>query len=571
MFLCGKRDENQKSRLKDIAVSLLVTAVFFVTLFIVYDIIFVINDDLQIRSILSGTYFEPYPFTYYLSTELGIVISALYKIIPAIPWLGVFFTGFYILGIYMLVFRAVSSFDRIIEKAAAVIAMLVFAVMLFINGIVLLHYTVVAAMLAGVGIFLFVTVRDRKQLTVPIIFFILSYMVRVNVFYMSVPFIGIAFVWLLIKDDMTKIFEKLRYYMPYAIGFAVSFAIVWGMNGITTGEEWTEYKIYNDARTQVYDYTGIICDDAALDYYASKGISEQRLKIYQDYDILLDEDDSQECFRIISDYANERLDEIGTAARIKDAVTVFVYRLFLQGTDAPFNYVMLVLYIVLAIAIFCTRNYRAFIPMLTAVLYKSMLWIFLIYRGRYPERVTLSVYIMEYMLIVGMCAVIIYKGMKDDKKRKISVILGLLLAAVFVIPALYEIKSLNRDLVSQKVLLQADDVLYSYMENHEDNFYFIDVYANVSHTDYAFATELAVENNMMLGGWIVKHPLYCQKLSSMGENACEIILNNENVYVILKDGVGSTPEDMEYRLDAHAVLQDTFGTDDNTFYVYSFE
>ncbi len=73
---------------KTIIIGIVYTVVLFAVVSLVFPSIYVLDDDAMIQSILSGTYFRPYPYTYYFSAELGIVLSLFYRMIPSVPWLG---------------------------------------------------------------------------------------------------------------------------------------------------------------------------------------------------------------------------------------------------------------------------------------------------------------------------------------------------------------------------------------------------------------------------------------------------------------------------------------------------
>ena len=68
-----------------------VTAVPFVILLLAAPPLYGMNDDLQIASVLSGAYSgTPDLHTVYLRAPLSFLLSLLYRILPMLPWFGIF-------------------------------------------------------------------------------------------------------------------------------------------------------------------------------------------------------------------------------------------------------------------------------------------------------------------------------------------------------------------------------------------------------------------------------------------------------------------------------------------------
>lgn len=608
--MCSRLIQRKIDFLKKSIIPFIITVILFMVFFSFYKVIYAINDDLMIESVLSGSYYDIYPYTYYLSVPLGTIISTLYALAGGIPWLGVCLFLCLFISVFAMEYVAVVRVEKVKHKIVAVIFTCIFVTALLSSAIVLPHYTVVAATVGAAGIILFMTATDERQFIAPIVFFVLTYLIRENVFFMLIPFVGIVFIYLIITNRGCN----LKGYFIYALGFFAASLVVIVLNrSLLTSEEWSHYREFNDVRTEVYDYVGTIQSDEAFEYYESKGYSREDVELIISYNILLsDSDMTAGALRTIADYAYMKLDEMGTGSRLKDALVTYKYRMVPRGADFPYNYLVIGLYIVAFVLIILNRRLFQLIPLIMCGIYRTAIWMYLIYKGRYPERVTLSLFIMEISLLVCMVARSVY----DTKKKKttsnlktsnlktsnlktcesktnepktsepiakesatndniIKIIKGISVVGVmgaFLLGSLLAVKKLNVEYKTVTDTNSQDDVLYSYMYDHPDEFYYLDVYATVARTKPVFeVSSFSRENYMILGGWLVEHPLCKQKILSTGyESVCDALRSDRGYHIVIKDGVGASEKQLSQWIGAEAKCVDSIEAGDTTFYVYSF-
>lgn len=565
--MCGinKCDINIKRAVS----ALLITVLYFAVVFMIFDAVYAINDDLMIQSVLSGSYYEIYPFTYYFSVVLGVIIAGLYAISPGIGWLGLFFISVFFICLFFILYRNLGISDSPVKKAVILVITLLAYTFLCLKSLIMLHYTVVAAVAGATGIYLFVTKKDNKGLVVPIILFVLTYLIRVKVFFMVMCFVTVAFLALILKEGL----KSIKSYIPYILSFLGAMVIVLILNYLPMlNEEWREYVDYNDVRTTVYDYTGVACDDYAVDYYEKNGMSRDTMELYRSYNILLKNKDTYDDLVLIGEYGNIRINETSTIQRLKDAFVTYFYRVIKKWPDIPFNYFAVFLYFVVFATVIICGKYKMLVPIIASGLGRSVLWLYLIFMGRYPERVTLSLYIIEIFLLMGIFVFVLGDHKPDNKvKQVIATTIVSILGFAFLCCGIYDIKHAiepYKRIVNDN---SAMDVLYSYMGEHPDNMYFMDVYATVTRTMYAVKDyETLQENYMVLGGWEIGSPLAEKKMDYIGaSNASIALCENENTYLVIKDGVGASLQDFNTWIGATGVLADTVETSVGTYYIYS--
>ena len=179
---------------------------------------------------------------------------------------------------------------------------------------------------------------------------------------------------------------------------------------------------------------------------------------------------------------------------------------------------------------------------------RTLLWMYILMRGRDPERITHSLYLMELCILAAM-AFTHWKILMFRKTKRLS---GFLLAAVFGVLAVVILpSSIKLTGMQQKVREEINAPyieLYQYFarEQNADNFYLIDVYSTVEYSEKMFENvDNSLDNYDIMGGWACKSPIQRKKLESFGIGNMEQALKDQNnVYFVRK-----ISEDMEWLSD----------------------
>jgi len=560
---------------KNIMVSFGVTIVFFIVLSVLYPSLYVLNDDLMIQSILSGRISSPSFFSLYLSSELGCIISLLYRIAPALPWLGLFFQMVYVLCflcvLYLLfsrvdiAFKETNNNTRIINKAVDTLICLLVFITIFGCGYSLIHYTVVAAVSAGTGIFLLLCAKEWKTGYIfSIVFLLLSYLIRENIFFLAVPFAGLAYIYQLILEKGKWLKKTWKYVMSAMIAFIVLFV---GNRYFPGYEKYDEYRDYNEQRTRVYDYVWIYTDDNATSYYLSQGVEEDIVKLYSNYDVMAtmnifsdsgmdyskEISQSQDILKALEGYGVIKNPEKSFLQKIKDAVYTVRHFMLPNENLKTYEIFLIIGYIILCICMISNKNYIGLLVPVCAVGGRLAIWSFFAYSGRYPDRVLISTLLLETMLLLGC----ICNNMTEKKKSLHIKYVFLGVTALLAITFWNKCASEYREAVN---LNKADDVLYSYMKENSENMYYLDVYSVVYHSEYAVKDyDASFENYMYLGGWITGHPLI--------ENKYDMVSGMDK-YIVLKKDIGADKDLIERISGIKLEKQDEIYAESAVFEIY---
>lgn len=548
--------------------AMILTGITFLVVFLCYDIFYDINDDMMIESMLSGSYHVQYPFTYYLSVELGMIVSIFYNLIPGVAWLGVTFVSFYIISFFLM---ANKIYERLMEKKI-VIRILAFVMLeavficMLLSNLVFIHYTVVAAVLGGAGLLLFALSKKPSEFAAPIVLFLLCYMVRANVFYMLLPFVGLVFLYLFLNNENINI---KSYFISAGI-FFVALLVIVIINTVIPlkySEQWKAYKDFNDLRTTVYDYTGIADYEENHEFYEMKtDISKDDYDLYKSYDIaFMDKEKSVQDLEMIEQLHVQKNAGESVLGKIKWFTYAYAYRMIKEKIDQPYNIIVIILYAAAIGLAAVTKKYRNIAMVILIGLYRSALWIYLLYQGRYPERVTLSIYIMEALLLIAIIIRNVFDDFKDDKKSIISLII---LVFIFAVPMFGRVDMLSQNYQSKINTNNTDDVVYSYMDEHPENIYLLDVYATVYYTKKALVKTANYENYLLLGGWPVEHPLYLEKVRSFGQDKLlDAFKENDNMYIVIREGEGANIDMMSSFTGCDLQVIEQLLSDDTVFYI----
>ena len=533
--------ENKAGEWKSFLIAGCVSTAFFCLLHFCVSPVFAINDDVMIESVLSGSYLRPYPYAYYFSAELGWILAGLYGLMPGIPWFGLFYAGCHVLCMTALVSFAL----RVMRKSTA--TKMLFAVLgviccmtaLCFQEFVLMHYTVLAAMLGATGLFLFAMAKDYREVSLPVILFLLCYLVRENVFFMLLPFIAIAFCYVLSENG----WKTWKSYAPRTIAFFLAFVALFTINrSALRGEEWENYLEYNEVRTNLFDYLGIHNEEEALIQYEKENVSRQEIEIIKSYDLALLEDGTGNVRAMKAAEAYGKASQDAPASRLVWAAKTYLHRFLLQRDDFPYNLLSGAAFLGLLFWYFVKKKRMALLMLVGLIAYRSAFWIFLLYKGRYPERVINSLYLMELCFLLAM----ILRELLDGEFTRARQAFVAALTIVFTCMVILGVKETRQAYRVQVAENGEGDALIDYMQDRSGNFYFLDVYALVGRTKPVFAVA-GDENYLWMGGWMTRHPLYLEKLAKRfdGVDNAKAALRKEKTYLVLKEGVGASKEQME--------------------------
>lgn len=526
---------------------------------LVFDFYFDLNDDMMMRDILAGVYSgTPDGHNMQMLYPLGAFLALCYRLCRTVPWYGLFlclcqFGSFYLVGL-----RLCALFRTKRGTLLSLLSLVVFQWGAWLTHMVNIQYTITCAMLSAAALFWFLTtskdlpVKEFVCKNLPgILLVILAYQLRTEMLLLMLPFIGFALLvrWWEEKPFFTM--EKLKKYGAVFGLMLLGMALFQMMDLAAYGsEEWKDFRHFFDARTTIYDfYPEVITQDAYSGDLQAIGVSPAKQTLLRNYNFGLDDEIDTRMLTGIADYA---VDTVGGAKDwgviFKEKFFLYHYRTF-HADDAPYNLLVLLgyaAYIISAVILYSEERKHSVrraagklldsgIWIFLLALLRSALWLFILLRGRGPERITHSLYLIEFVLLTAM---ILRQSQENGGKRQARfhwgcITLFLVLAAGRLA---VDLPVMQADQDRRETVNRDWYDIDNYCRARGENFYFEDVYSTVGFSGKLFAEgDNTRANYDIAGGWMCKSPLYREKLSAYGIETVGEALLGEDAYFIMSD------------------------------------
>ena len=513
--------------------------------------VFSTNDDLFLKSIVSGEITGTPEFRgIYLGILPGFMISRLYLFFPTIPWYGIFLCLCQIVVMIVVLYQCLKQAFKTTHKMVILLLFGLISGGIQLQHFALIQYTVVAAIVGAASIFLFfVSDNDIEgwnfiKANIPsFLLFILAVSIRDKVAFMLLPIAGML--WLFKWLNSSNAFKRKRIFAYFGY-MGIILSLLGGiklLDGVTYGnEQWQQFLTYTDAREQIVDYYGY------PDYEINKGLYEQYGISYESYQgaakryqVLLDDNINAESMQALAKLAKEDSSKNSSfPIKIKETINSFIIR-NLSYTDRPLNLFVYAGYFTITVLAVFGKKYKALLCECFLIIGRMTSWLYLFWHGRYPERVTQGLYFAE---LLALLAIGISFKLFDNRKR----ISMLVCMGMFCVLSLYfgiqKAEKVRGAIQGRLYDSTAYTQLKEYCTSHPNNFYLLDMRSVEHYTeDILQKQEYAYHNFAVLGSWIPKSPLYTTKMKKAGiHNLEQSVLQSNNIYFVFKDTKGLEPD-----------------------------
>lgn len=506
---------------------------------------FLTNDDLIMQMIANGLISgQPDGHLVYSGFFWGWPLSHLYRIADTIDWYSLAQLFWLALGSAIIICKVIKRIQKPVYKLLAGVLFIGMWVITLFRCFTQLQFTVTAAFVGSVAIFyaLLTDIHEDKKLWIRdlilvSVFVLVSYSIRDMALLMLVPFAAAGWFGKWIRNGFRDKKTNIRFITLGLCILATLLVSEVSDRVYYSGEAWDKYLNFNKQTENVFDYSGFADYSQNRETYESIGISETDYEAIAYYDLqLLMEDINEESLKTIYEMNPKGSMPIG------QVIKNFIGR-NLSYTDRPINLVVYLLWITAAIiaVIQLIKDKKPYllIDLVLVFAARMVLWFYLIYEGRLPDRITWSLYIAE---LVTLIAVLINAEYSRNSKR-ILIIGAALTVAMGIYVGIPKAGKIIGDNKARGYYATSFEQLLDYAANSPENIYFIDAnsLANVSrlkkpHDGAAIA---------FLGGWLPGCPVEQEQLTKHGiDNPTEHlkVLNNENVYFVFKDSEITTED-----------------------------
>ena len=568
-MISGKKSEKKYIIGPDVLLAaFLITVAMGVYTFVRYTPYLATNDDVMLKAIVSGEITgAPDAHLIYIMYPLGWILKLLYSIKKSVTWYDFFMSGIHLAAYFLVMIRTGEIFrqsKRGIRISAVALSGLLMLLVDF-KYLVLHQYTSLAATLAAVALFYVLSAEERSE-EMPVkdsiitgVLLILTLWMRKQVFIMALPLFVIAFVYRL--EGRFKV-RKLLF--PVAVGLLAALSLIVD-RAAYSNPEWQQYKTYNDARTDVYDYYMFPPYEENIEEYNNLGITESDMFPLGEWDLALFENCKEDSMSGLAEFTGrvwknlhyQKWEIRHTAKNVLD--------LILHQDVQPLGGILTVLSIAAPVILFIMKRRKAAILSLLALLYEGAFVSYFLFRGRFPERVSYGLYLMEFIFLLAVlfneAEEFMWEKVGDesnsgddfilepesaaDKKRetakehkekkilKIVEISILAVTAVVFVSLLIRISAFRSEYEEAENLAKEWEECNAYFAANPENIYYLKTNSFAPYGEKMFRKETFEGGNFLrMGTWIMGSPLYKSLMKKNGVEPWNAVITNDNIYYV---------------------------------------
>lgn len=544
------------------------------------------DDDLGIAFALSGLYPDSglCLFVNAFISHFTIVVSNLF------PGINAFFVIEYCLaalGVFVFAYAAIAFLD---DHVVAFCTIGLLILLLVPACTFLKNFTVVATLITLAGSFVLVMQICQKRSSVlltvvAVILCVFGFMMRWESFLLAMPFVFIAFaqkLWFKVahKKPSTDVKGVVLKLVPIAAVFALC-ACAYVYDSVEwSSPEWSEWKAYNSARSEISDY--LMPDYPKIETELSAGgITETDYYFAQSWRTADKDVFTVDSLEFIASFGEEVGNEAIAEKMLKKALSWMARYWY----GIPIAVVLLVLYIMRARKLSAISN----VAVIAAIVLFVVVTTYLASGGRLPQRVMYSLIanaVVCLAAIVGDKASIGQRyrdSQSSEKTRNIACALSLafcvIAAGVVVVSSQPSLDGFGSN--DSEGDFSSNPSITGYLRSNEDTLFVMDTKVEYHYLGEYDMKTIPPQNELMriflLGGWTTGSPFINARNEMMGmDNVMKGLVENERArYLVVKSNEYRVKE-MEVFLETHywndveAKLVDSFKTDEYEYFVYDF-
>lgn len=509
------------------------------------------NDDLFLRMIASGEMSgEAESHLHYISYPAGLLISTLYRLLPFVPWYGLFLYIMFGLAMTVALYLLLQSGKNLRERLLTIFLFCLFSYSFLFPYAAELQYTIVTGLTGCSALFLFIhaPLSDsfRESFKNHLLFFVFSactFCIRNQVFFMFLPFVGMIALSKYL-DAEKKQRKNLLYLAGVFVFLSASLLVL--EKAAYRQEDWHDFTEYTKARTTIYDYEGYPDYDKYEETYRELGISRSSCEgASRRYCLILDPAINRHSMEVLEGISiQERRDSVGSfSQKVSEMVSFFLER-HRSDADKPLNLLVYRCYFFFILCAVLSRKWRALRDIFFLLFARMVIWTYLVFYGRLPVRISQTVYLAELAVlfaIVFTWKIWQFHKEEDSSGQKLSRAAWILSILVIAFTCVRSgIPHANAVSGEAKALLEFSDsfaCMKDYFKEHPDSFYYLDTNSFAYFTEEALHGESYVNSNyLFMGGWAAKSPWYEKKLEKRGITDPAVSLyEDSSVYAVFMD------------------------------------
>lgn len=557
-----------KSFKMDFWIALACVGVYMFALWNLIPFVYGIIDDRSMMEIVSGQYLgTPDPHTIFMGYWYSLFLAGLYTLLPNVDWYALCYMVMQAGCMCLILFRLLMNCEGKGKKAACAVLFLLASAVFGMQALVQLSFTTTAAVLGVTVVFWYVFSEELRPVDCALLFFLLllNSQVRFDVFCMTVPVCAVFWIFRVAV-------QKQRSWMQFSLPVLTLLVLLTAILGNIVGygaPEWRAYKAYDNNRTTIYDFPDYTFPEyeGSEELYRSVGIeTKSRARMLINYNYTADEQITPEFFgEYIEAYQKRYPSEQGFSQKLVQSL-----KDYLKGVkdNRFYTWHLLGLFMYAGLAVWMTFEKRWVLLGKTLCTggIQGVMWIYLLYEGRIPDRV---IYSMNLMLLIT--AFLLWRealaGISVPAAAgKAGAAAGLFLLCFLAGGQAAKFREKNQELSRWNRNIES---LKEYCMEHPENFYFNDV-TSLAFTTYnvrLWRDQPYVMNYMSLGDWMSFSPVWKAKLEMEDIGSVkEALYGWDNVFLICSFDKG-----LEYLVSLYPDVECTEMDDIPGFEIYRLE
>jgi len=542
---------SRKTELCKYALCIITPIFLLVVYYQISPFVYTNNDDLYRKMIVSGEISgTPDAHLFLGNYLLGLLLKVLYTYLPLIPWYGLFMCFCIALCMGCVLYRILPSPIFSKQTVFTILLFSFFSFFLFFRNLVLTQFTVIAGITGSCALFWAFTIdmgwsKKKKRFNYIILYILAvsSFCIREEIFFLLLPFAGILWIARFYSESGDKSWAGILNYFKPIIHLVFLLVLLESFQAFGyRSDEWQDFMSYHTNRITLLDYTGFPEYESNMELYSSLGITQESYTAMSSrYMFLNNPDVTGENFAILAEYAQNIQKEEVSPDRL---LSIFLQSLNFYTKSGAYGQFILILYPGVILYLLISGKSRKLLDVILLFAVRSSVWMYILFQGRYPERITQTLLIAELFCLAGILLYTLRH--MDGKKTPSRIAYGkyllylLLLCCVFI--GLINRSSLSQTVRQAKGMMQFNQnyvELKAYLNAETDKHYLVDLYAVAYYTEPLLTLQDNRKTNFLtLGGWITLSPLTDARLDSWGiEDSHTALLKDPDLYIIF----GSDP------------------------------
>lgn len=566
---------NEKCRLQTIFVFLTV-AVYAVLMKKCFCWSYAAVDDIFMREFLSGSYTgTPDAHAIFVLYPLSFFIKCGYLVTTKLDWYGLTLTSVNFLCVFLVQYRLWNKGQSIKGKLFHLFAGYFIITAVGVEVLTRFTFTTVSAVTGGTAIFWYATAGKKNDgsekfldiiVLTGLLFF--TYCLRSTLLLAVIAMLAIVFLFRL--KSWKQLWEFSIWKTPVIALLCI--ILVYLCNNVAySSVEWSNYQAFNTYRSEIQDYSGMPSYEENKNFYQELGLSEAERDSIQEYAYILPSHMKLDTWRILAEKGTETLEgRESRKMKLERVQKLLKSEMLFPVYTTIHRYIILFLFL-LCMVLCITKQWKNVAYLFSGMFMWLLLWSYLAYQGRLPERVGISLHIIGFLFVAGIMYEVFPQLSRIWKRVLLT---ALSLGICFGMLQSVSLAKENGEKYYTRNLGYRN--LAEYCRSHSENLYFFEVHSFTPYSDFfTIKAPGTYSNYMRLGDWMSYSPHYEKKLQKHGiTDVLEAIMERDDVYIVSRADrtMGYVKSVLSNRFGSISwKIIDTFHTEEFDFYVYKFQ